>query len=88
MPTRSMAFLVGMFAPVLGVLTTAVALFVWAAAGDEDGAIRRRRYAASVTTGPGAGTVVRLVLVFTIFFVLAGAAVFNPSLTPSVPPLP
>ncbi len=29
-----------------------------------------------------------LVLVFTILFALAGAAVFNPSLTPSAPPPP
>jgi drug/metabolite transporter (DMT)-like permease len=79
---------VGVFAPVLGVLTTAVAMLFWAQAGGEDGATRRRRHATSVTMWSGAGTVVILVLMLTILFALVGAAVFNPQLTPSAPPPP
>lgn len=85
---KVIGFFVGVFAPVLGVLTMAVAMYLWAAAGGEDGAIRRRRHAASVTTWSGAGTLVILVLVLTILLALVGAAVYNPQLTPSAPPLP
>lgn len=85
---KVIGFFVGVFAPVLGVLTTAVAMFFWARAGGDDGATRRRRHAESVTMWSGAGTVVILVLMLTILFALVGAAVFNPQLTPSAPPLP
>jgi len=54
----------------------------------KDGATRRRRHAASVTTWSGAGTLVILVLVLTILLALVGAAVYNPQLTPSAPLLP
>jgi uncharacterized membrane protein YidH (DUF202 family) len=85
---KVIGFLVGAFAPFLGVVTTAVAMLVWAASGGEEEATRRRRHAVSVTSWAGLGTVVMLVLVFTIFLALVGAAIFDPSLSPSAPPQP
>ncbi len=85
---KAVGFFVGVFAPVLGVLTTAAAMFVWAAGGDEDGAIRRRRHAASVTMWSGIGTLVMVAVVLTIIFALLGAAVISPPSTATAPPLP
>jgi hypothetical protein len=87
---KIIGFFVGAFAPFLGVLTTGIAMLVWAAAaaGGEGEAARRRRHAVSVAGWAALGTVVMLILVLTIFLALVGAAVYNPSLTPSAPPLP
>jgi hypothetical protein len=85
---KIIGFFVGAFAPFLGVLTTGVAMLVWAAAGGEGETACRRRHAVSVAGWAALGTVVMLILVLTIFLALVGAAVYNPSLTPSAPPLP
>jgi uncharacterized membrane protein YidH (DUF202 family) len=83
-----MGFAVGMFAPVIGVVTTTIAMVLWARTDDEYEGGRRRRHAISVAIWSVFGSLLTIVLVGTLISALITAAAHNIAPTDSALPLP
>jgi len=83
-----MGFFVGMFAPILGVVTTTIAMVLWSRTDDEYEGGRRRRHALSVAIWSVFGSLLTIVLVGALLGALIAAAAHNPVASNSASPLP
>jgi hypothetical protein len=85
---KVIGFFAGLIAPVVGLVSTAVTMLVWAGTGGDYEARVRRLHARSVAAWSVLGSLVAIVLVVTFFMALIAAAAHNPLPTSSAPPLP
>ena len=74
-----------MIAPFVGVLSTTVAMYLWARTDDAEETYERRRHARSVVKWSFGGSVAALIFLTTILLAVIAAAAHNPLPTPTLP---
>lgn len=76
----------GVIAPIVGILSTTVAMYLWARTDDADETYERRRHARSVVKWSVVGSVAALIFMLVTLMALVAAAAHHP-LPTSTPPL-